>query len=827
MAKQPEIKVKFSIFNKEFNEGINEINKKSTTLRKEFRLQEEQLKENGSATDILQNKINRLAAEQDLTKQKIKATAEQLAKAKSYYGENSNEATKLSNKLLDLQISEQKMANAVKQAKTDIQKQSQEMESAVKDAKSLSRALDEVSEKAKDAGGNLSAGVSLPLGGIGVAAGKTAVDIDGAVRLMIGALGKTGEEAKLLEADLRAVWSEGFGENPEEAARAMMMVKQNIQGINEGKPLQEVTKDALTLAKVTEADVSEVTRGVNQLMHNFGLTSKEAMDLFAKGQAEGLNYSQEMFDNISEYAPLFKQMGFSANEYFTILANGSQNGAYNLDYINDVMKEFDIRMRDGSKTTADAFKSMSKNSQNMFQKFKDGKVTTQELFNTVIPELEKMDDQVLANQIGVGLFGTKFEDLGTKTVYALNDVNTSLENTKGAIDQLGSTQVESLGMQLQKAMRSIGEALEPIGVILVGMLLSLQPYLEQFSTWFQTLSPTIQQVVVILGVLISLLGPLITIFGFFIQGLLPLISVLTRVWGWLSKLGPLFNILRVAMLAITGPVGIVIAVIAALVAAFAILWKKNESFRNFFINLWNNLSLVFKLLITQMKSTAISIFTFLVGFFREWGVTIFSVVTGPIGALVIYVIRNFESIRSKAVSIFNRVRSAITNPIQSAKEKVLGIISVIKSAFRCMKITIPKPKLPKVDISKGIRTIAGIAIPYPKFNVTWHKTGGVFTKPVVAGNAGFGDVEEGIVPFEGPHAMRIAKLIAEAQNRIRQASQNVVDKVIETVVQVQIEGGDVVIDGQKAGKALWKPVRKQTVKNQKADSKRLKARIRP
>ncbi|MGF3103650.1 phage tail tape measure protein [Rossellomorea sp. DUT-2] len=814
MAKQPETKVKFSIFNKEFNEGISEINKKSTTLRKEFKLQEEQLKENGSATDILQNKIKRLSGEQDLTKQKIKATAEQLAKAKSYYGENSNEANKLSNKLLDLQISEQKMSNAIKQAKSDIHKQSQEMVSAVKDAKSLSSALDEVSDKAKDAGGNLSAGVSLPLGGIGVAAGKTAVDIDGAVRLMIGALGKTGEEAKLLESDLRAVWSEGFGENPEEAARAMMMVKQNIQGINEGKPLQEVTKDALTLAKVTEADVSEVTRGVNQLMHNFGLTSKEAMDLFAKGQAEGLNFSQEMFDNISEYAPLFKQMGFSASEYFTVLANGSQNGAYNLDYINDVMKEFDIRMRDGSKTTADAFKSMSQNSQNMFQKFKDGKVTTQELFNTVLPELEKMDDQVLANQIGVGLFGTKFENLGTKTVYALNDVNTSLDNTKGAIDQLGSTQVESLGTQLQSAMRSIGQALEPIGVILVGMLLSLKPYLEQFSAWFQTLAPSIQQVIVVLGILITLLGPLITIFGFFVQGLMPLIPILTTVWGWLSKLGPLFNILRMAMLAITGPVGIVIAVIAALVTAIVILWKKNESFRNFFINLWNNLSLVFKLLITQMQSVAISIFTFLVRFFRKWGVTVLSVITGPIGALVIYVIQNFEDIRAKAVSIFNRVHSAITNPIQSAKDKVLGIISVIKSAFSNMKITIPKPKLPKVDISKGIKTIAGIDIPYPKFNVTWHKTGGVFTKPVVAGNAGFGDVEEGIVPFEGPHAMKIAKLIAEAQNKIAEASNQVVDKVISNLISVNVEAGDVIMDGRAVGKIVWKPVKQEIDSNE-------------
>ncbi len=51
-------------------------------------------------------------------------------------------------------------------------------------------------------------------------------------------------------------------------------------------------------------------------------------------------------------------------------------------------------------------------------------------------------------------------------------------------------------------------------------------------------------------------------------------------------------------------------------------------------------------------------------------------------------------------------------------------------------------------------------------DVSWHARGGVFTKPVVAGNAGCGDVEEAIVPFEGPHAAKIAGLIATELNRI-------------------------------------------------------------
>ncbi|MCP3742774.1 phage tail tape measure protein, partial [Rossellomorea sp. BNER] len=631
---------------------------------------------------------------------------------------------------------------------------------------------------------------------------------------------------------------------------------------------------------------SEVTRGVNQLMHNFGLTSQEAMDLFAKGQSEGLNYSQEMFDNISEYAPLFKQMGFSANEYFAILANGSQNGAYNLDYINDIMKEFDIRVRDGSKTTAEAFGSMSQKTQNMFRKFKDGKITTEELFNTVIPELEKMDDQVLANQIGVGLFGTKFEDMGAKTVYSLNDVNTSLNNTKGAMDALGKSQEESFGTKLQNALRSVGEALEPIGIILLNMLIAIAPYLKQFSEWFQNLSPTIQTVIVAIGGLVTVIGPLLAILGFVIQGIMPIVGLFTKLWGWLSKLAPLFNVLRVAFLAITGPVGLIVLAVIGLIAIFVTLWNKSDAFRNFFIQCWNNIKTLVSVAVQAIK-TAISVAwvtikvitktvfnavkTFLTVVWNAiktaistvinviknvitsvWnkiksvtssvfnGVksvissvwngikSVISSVVNSVRSTVSNVWNNirsrtssvFNSIRSIASSVWNRIKSTITDPIESAKRTVLGIINTIKSAFSRMSIKIPKPKIPHISVDMRWKKIKGLPdIPYPDFDLTWHKTGGVFTKPVVAGNAGFGDVEEGIVPFEGSHAMKIAKLIAAAQNKIKNVSNGLVGKALNNLLVVKVESSEISMDGRAVGKVVWKTVNEEIQKDEVRDAR--------
>ena len=44
-------------------------------------------------------------------------------------------------------------------------------------------------------------------------------------------------------------------------------------------------------------------------------------------------------------------------------------------------------------------------------------------------------------------------------------------------------------------------------------------------------------------------------------------------------------LLNTALLA--NPIGLVVAAIAGLVAAFVVLWNKSEKFRNFWINLWD------------------------------------------------------------------------------------------------------------------------------------------------------------------------------------------------------------------------------------------------
>lgn len=66
MAGNPETKIKFSVFNKEFNSAMRDMKNESSKLRQEYQLQAEQLKLNGSETEKLQAKMNYLQQAQQL-----------------------------------------------------------------------------------------------------------------------------------------------------------------------------------------------------------------------------------------------------------------------------------------------------------------------------------------------------------------------------------------------------------------------------------------------------------------------------------------------------------------------------------------------------------------------------------------------------------------------------------------------------------------------------------------------------------------------------------------------------------------------------------------
>ncbi|HDR5274717.1 TPA: phage tail tape measure protein [Bacillus thuringiensis] len=411
--------------------------------------------------------------------------------------------------------------------------------------------ISHVGNKMKDVGTNMTTGVSLPLAGIGAAAVKVASDFDTSQRNIQSSLGLTEKGAENLGKIAKETWKDGFGQSIEEVDQSLIKVYQNMKDVPH-EELDEATKSAMTLGKTFDSDINEVTRGAGQLMNQFGISSKEAFDLFAAGGQEGLNYSNEMFDNVAEYAPLYKQAGFSANEMFTIMANGTRDGSYNLDYINDLVKEFGIRVQDGSKGVADAFAEMSPATQKVWDNFNKGKGTSADVFNAVLGDLGKMDDKVKANQLGVAVFGTKWEDMGAQAVLGLNNANGALGDVEGTMGKMQKTQQEAFGVRWQKLMRTTMASLEPLGQAILDIAeVALPPIIktvEVVAKAFSSMPKPIQiGIVAILG-MVAVLGPLVAMMGFMTSGvgafvgslrfLVPILTKVPLLFTGILKVGP-------------------------------------------------------------------------------------------------------------------------------------------------------------------------------------------------------------------------------------------------------------------------------------------------
>ncbi|WP_074593874.1 phage tail tape measure protein [Bacillus cereus] len=513
----------------DLQENSKKLEAEQKKLTSSFKLQNAELGANASEADKLELAQKQLRQQMEMTDRVVHNLEQQLSAAKRVYGENSTEVQQLEAKL--------------NQAKTTLKQFENSLQSVGRSGSQAADGMAEINKKL-DMNNLMEAaevlqGISEKLIEMGKSIVNTAIEFDGSQRKIQASLGLTGKGAENLQKIAVDTWKKGFGENLEEVDNALIKVYQNMRDVPH-EELQGASENVLTLAKVYDVDLNEATRGAGQLMSQFGLSTQETFDLLAAGAQEGLNYSDELFDNLSEYVPLFKQGGFSAQEMFTILANGTRDGAYNLDYINDTVAEFGKKVQDGSKGTADAFAGLSEETQGIWKAFNDGKATAADVFKAVIGDLGSMDDKVKQNQIGVGLFATRWEDMGAKAVLGLNDVNGGLGDVNGRMDEMKKLQEESLGQQFQKALRETQAALEPLGNKFAELAKDILPPIvdgvKAVMDWFSKLSEADQTLLIVMGalsttfiILTPIVAALAVSFGALNLAFLPVIATIAAV----------------------------------------------------------------------------------------------------------------------------------------------------------------------------------------------------------------------------------------------------------------------------------------------------------
>ncbi len=491
--------------------------------------------------------------------------------------------------------------------------------------------------------------------------------------------GETGTAAEETAEVIKNVYGAGVGESMDSVSDAVITVKKNIQDLDSTE-LTNLTEQAITLEDLYGIDMNETMRGVNSLMEQFGLSAQEAMDYIVAGTENGLDKTDELGDNLSEYAGKFAQAGYSASEYFQLLNNGLDGGAYNLDKVNDAINEVTTRLADG--TIEEAIGSYSTETQGLFKAWQDGGATQKQVIDSIVKDIAGCQSQQESLNMAATAFGTMAEDGNLKFIESLTSVGSAYDNVSGSAQNLYN-QTSTPMQEMESNTRKLQQALAPLGEVLINLANQILPPLvsgiQTLSGFFSSLPGPVQNFVIILGALLA---------GF--TALAPVIAAVVLAFTTLGAgvLAPVIGIIAGVAAAIAG----IIAAIqnwGSIVQWIQGVW---ETMKQVFETVWNEILIFFTETIPQAWQSVVEFFAGI----PEWWSGVWGRVSEKFGQIWTEMMENpvLSAIVEMILTLWNNCMenlSLIWNTIQT----------VALSAWELIKNTILGPVLLLCDLILG------------------------------------------------------------------------------------------------------------------------------
>ena len=745
----------------EFNKQIKQINNALRECGSEMKALSSEFDENANSQDALVAKNKNLQKELDLQRQKMGLLEDQYEKqvqkleelrnayqqAAAESGKTSKEAQKAENafnkqadEVSKLGVAMNETQNYINKFNNSISKNDRmldEIESGARDAATGLSLLDESAKGASDSlsgiEGKLDAGNMMDaadaISAVGdkiIEAGGKSVDafsdLEGTVSRVNSYFGLTGDAADKMGEVVENVFRTGVTDSLEEVGEAVILVNNNLKDLDPSQ-LENIAAQAINLEKVFGSDISETMRGVNALMVNFGLDAQTAMDYIVAGSQNGLDKTQELGDNLSEYSGKFAQAGYSAQEYFQLLQNGLEGGAYNLDKVNDSINEVTTRLSDG--TIEEALGSFSENTQKTFEAWKNGGATQKDVINSIVDDIREASSQQEALNLASTAFGTLGEDANMQVVTSLTTLGDEYDNVAGKAEKMSEDSTTPM-QKLQSAVNDLQLELAPFGEKLVELATEVLPPVVDFISGllegFLSLPGPVQNLIgVIAGAIavfsalapiISAVGGIISVFGTvalgpiagIIAGIIAAITAVILVvqnWGtiteWLGDVAEnIFGVLQDGWEAVTSFISGMITGISNTITG---AWNRikdtinsaMQAIQDTISNVWTDIlenpvvqAIVSTVsaLFQNMSNTMSNIWENVKNIASAAWELIKNVILGPVLLLIDLVLGDFDQLKTDAKNIWNNIKNAASTIWNGIMGEVSSIAEGMTNAVR-------------------------------------------------------------------------------------------------------------------------------------------------
>ena len=559
-------------------------------------------------------------------------------------------------------------------------------------------------EKLKDVGSNIEGAgkkllpVTATVTALGTASVKTAADFETAMSKVAAVSGASGKELEDLTAKAREMGSKTKF-SASEAAEAMNYMA--MAGWKTEDMLSGI-EGVMNLAAASGEDLATTSDIVTDALTAFGLSAQDSghfADVLAAASSNANTNVSMMGETFKYCAPIAGALGFSVEdtaEAIGLMANAGIKSTQAGTSLRTIMTNLSGEVKICGENIGEVTVATT-NADGSMRDLSDILADCRTAFSGLSESEKAATAESLVGKNAMSGF-LALMNAGEGDITKLSG---AIDNCNGVAQSMADTMNNNLEGQLTILKSQLQELAISFGEILLPAVKSIVSFLQGFINVLNSMPDGMKQTIVTIALVAAALGPVLIIIGKVISAVGTIMTIVPKVAGVIKAVQGAFAALNATMLA--NPIVLIIAAIAALVAAFIYLWNTNEEFRQFWIDLWEDIKEIavavweglkefFSTAWEAIRATAETVWNAIAGFFTGLWEGIKNVFTTVVNAISSFLSTAWNTIQMVATTFWTAIStffSTIWNGIKTVVTTVVTAISTfLTTAWNTIKTAI-------------------------------------------------------------------------------------------------------------------------------------------
>ena len=635
----------------------------------------------------------------ELLSQKHKLLAQAVSETKEKLETLKTAAEQANSALANGEIS-QSQYDALQREIVETEQELKRLEEQANQSATAMQKIAATGEQLKNVGGNIeSTGkkllpVTATVTALGTASVKTAADFEAAMSKVAAVSGASASEMEALTAKAREMGSKTKF-SASEAAEAMNYMA--MAGWKTEDMLSGI-EGVMNLAAASGEDLATTSDIVTDALTAFGLTAQDSghfADVLAAASSNANTNVSMMGETFKYCAPIAGSLGFSVEdtaEAIGLMANAGIKSTQAGTSLRTIMTNLSGEV----KICGDSIGEVTIATSNADGSMRDLSDILADC-RIAFAGLSESEKAAAAESLVGKNAMSGFLALMNTGEGDINKLSGAIDNCDGAAQNMADTMNDNLEGQLTILKSALEELAISFGQLLIPALREVVQWLQGFIGFLNSLPEGVKKTIMVIALVAAALGPVLIIVGKVISAIGTIMTIVPKVAGVINVVKGAFAALNATMLA--NPIVLIIAAIVALVAAFIYLWNSCDGFRQFWIDLWENIKQIavavweglktfFTAAWQAISTTAQTIWNGIKNFFSALWEGIKTIFTTVLNLIKTIVTTYFNVYKTIITTVFNAIKTVITTILNAIKTVITTVWNTIKTVFTTVLNTI-------------------------------------------------------------------------------------------------------------------------------------------